>query len=152
MSDEYRPAFLVYETPATGGTIIHSVHTNREAAFNRCEELKRLGLANVWMREMRLDEISMNPHCCPDFSGQRWRIEELQEQVQELSHDLKVKDRDLDELRKVRDALKEQLDIARTEATDLANFRDRERKHAEAVFIGFRMAIDAMVNGMKGGK
>lgn len=79
-------------------------------------------------------------------------VEALKESVQELSQDLKLKDRDLEELRKVRDALKEQLDIARTEASDLTLFRDREKKHAEAVFIGFRLAIDAMVNAMKGGK
>lgn len=150
MSDEHKPAFLVYETPANGGTLIHSVHTKREAAFNRYEELKRLGLANVWVWETWLDEIDPTPHFCPDFG--RRNIDAVKEQVQELEHEVKLQDRDLEELRKVRDALKDQLEISRNEATDLANFRDRERKHAEAVFIGFRLAIDAMVNAMKGGK
>lgn len=79
-------------------------------------------------------------------------IEALKETIRELNGDLRVKDGDLAALRKVRDELKEQLDIARTEASDLTNFRERERKHAEAVFLGHSMAISAMVLALKGGK
>ena len=50
---------------------------------------------------------------------------------------------------KVRD-LEEQLQIAATNDTE--EFRQRERKHTEAVMTGYSLAISAMVAALKGGK
>jgi nitrogen fixation/metabolism regulation signal transduction histidine kinase len=48
-------------------------------------------------------------------------------------------------------ALKEQLDIARTALRDTEEFRERDKKHAEAVMTGLRLAIIALADGLKGG-
>lgn len=50
------------------------------------------------------------------------------------------------------DALKEQLAMAKTEAKDLTEFRDRDRKTADNIVLGMGLAIEAMARGMKGGK
>jgi prefoldin subunit 5 len=55
-------------------------------------------------------------------------------------------------LQKEMHALKEQLDIARTALSDVESFREREKKHAEAVMTGLQIAISAMALGLKGGK
>ncbi len=49
-------------------------------------------------------------------------------------------------------ALKEQLEIARTALKDTEEFRERDKKHAEAVMTGLRLAIIALADGLKGGK
>jgi hypothetical protein len=48
--------------------------------------------------------------------------------------------------------LKEQLAIKETALKDTEEFRVRERKHADALMCGMRLAIEAMAVGMKGGK
>lgn len=48
------------------------------------------------------------------------------------------------------ESLTEKLAIAETAAKDTEEFRQRERKHAEAVMTGYSLAIDAMVKGLKG--
>ena len=49
------------------------------------------------------------------------------------------------------ESLREKLAIAETAAKDTEEFRVRERKHADALMWGMRMAIEAMAVGMKGG-
>jgi len=62
------------------------------------------------------------------------------------------KDREIARLRGEIAALKEQLEIAKTATSDTEEFRQRERKHAEAVMQGMSIAISSMVAGLKGGK
>lgn len=61
-------------------------------------------------------------------------------------------DREIARLRGEIAALKEQLEIARTATSDTEEFRQRERKHADAVMQGMCMAIQSMMAGLKGGK
>lgn len=62
------------------------------------------------------------------------------------------KDMEIVRLRNEISALKEQLDIARTALKDTEEFRERDKKHAEAVMLGLRLAIIALADGLKGGK
>lgn len=47
--------------------------------------------------------------------------------------------------------LEEQLLMARTEAKDVTEFREREQHEYKHVLIGFRLAIQSMMSGLKGG-
>lgn len=47
--------------------------------------------------------------------------------------------------------LREKLEMARTEAKDVQEFRDRENKEAQNVIVGMKLAIHAMMGGLKGG-
>lgn len=47
--------------------------------------------------------------------------------------------------------LEEQLLMARTEAKDVSAFREREQHEYKHVLIGFRLAIQSMMSGLKGG-
>jgi hypothetical protein len=47
--------------------------------------------------------------------------------------------------------LEEQLLMARTEAKDVGEFREREQHEYKHVLIGFRLAIQSMMSGLKGG-
>lgn len=49
------------------------------------------------------------------------------------------------------DALREQLEIARTEAKDVQAFKDQSARDNQHVAFGMRLAIQAMVEGLKGG-
>lgn len=48
--------------------------------------------------------------------------------------------------------LEEQLSMAKTEAKDVQSFRERENSEAQHIILGMKMAIQAMVAGMKGGE
>jgi hypothetical protein len=72
-------------------------------------------------------------------------IEMLREQV-------RIADRNYCDRGRELERLKEQLSIKETALKDTEEFRVRERKHAEALMWGMRMAIEAMAAGMKGGK
>lgn len=65
---------------------------------------------------------------------------------------LQAKDDKIVRLERVISDLKEQLDMARTKASDLEEFRERERRHAESVAQGMSMAIGSMILALKGGK
>lgn len=76
----------------------------------------------------------------------------LKLQVYDMRKALDAKESEIFRLRSEIAALKEQLEIARTATSDTEEFRQRERKHAEAVMTGYSLAISAMVTAMKGGK
>jgi len=72
--------------------------------------------------------------------------------VESLREQVRIADRIYWDRGRELEALKEKLAFKETECKDLEEFRQRERKNAEAVMIGMRLAIESMVSGMKGGK
>lgn len=81
----------------------------------------------------------------------------------DLHDDLIEASREIDRLRRQQtldavkvnrqlDELREQLQMARTEAKDVSEFREREKKEYQNIIYGVRIAIDQMMIGLKGGK
>jgi chromosome segregation ATPase len=79
-------------------------------------------------------------------------LEIVREEAERSLKSLLKQDREIAILSNEVSALKEQLDIARTALSDVESFREREKKHAEAVMTGLQIAISAMALGLKGGK
>ena len=71
--------------------------------------------------------------------------------IESLREQMRIADRNYWDRGRELQALKEKLAFKETECKDVEEFRQRERKHAEAVMIGMRLAIESMVSGMKGG-
>lgn len=92
--------------------------------------------------------------------------EHMLERIKHIAQDLRDAAAEIDAMEKSRmnfaaevrslrrqvETLEEQLQMAKTEAKDVGEFRERERKEAELIVIGLRMAIQSIVHGMKGGK
>jgi hypothetical protein len=78
----------------------------------------------------------------PKVENKDREIEVLNEQLAFVRQNNVVLGREIE-------SLQEQLEIARTATSDTEKFRQRERKHAEAVMTGYSLAIHAMVAGMK---
>lgn len=71
--------------------------------------------------------------------------------IEFLREQLGIADRTYWEKNREIEALKEKLQMAQTEAKDVNEFREREKKHAEAVMVGMQMAFGAVVHAVREG-